>query len=150
MVAGWSTPGLMTDAGAFHRLLTDLPTDAAGIARVVQGLLVHEAWTSAYGVTLTEHDRDLVNLRRVEDGLVRGPLGGRVPRRTPVEAGGRPGRRPAAPAAREDVVDAALFDELAGATAGPSMSDVRRLMGDDRLRVPDEVDNVQHRRREPL
>jgi len=50
----------------------------------------------------------------------------------------------------DDPVDVALFDELADATAGPSMADVRRLLADDRLRVPDEVFNVQHRRKEAL
>ena len=69
MVAEWLEPGRMTDAGAFRRLLTDLPTDPAGIAQVVQGLLIHEFWAAAYGVSLTEHERDLVNLRRVEHVL---------------------------------------------------------------------------------
>jgi hypothetical protein len=50
----------------------------------------------------------------------------------------------------EDTVDVALFDELADATAGPSMAEVRRLLTDDRLRVPGEVYNVQHRRKEAL
>jgi hypothetical protein len=50
----------------------------------------------------------------------------------------------------DDPVDEALFDELAGATDGPSMPDVRRLMRDERLRVPAEVFNVQHHRREKI
>jgi hypothetical protein len=50
----------------------------------------------------------------------------------------------------EGAVDVALFDELAAATAGPSMAEVRRLLADDRLRVPGEVFNVQHRRKEAL
>jgi hypothetical protein len=50
----------------------------------------------------------------------------------------------------DDAVDRALFEELAAATAGPSMPDVRRLLTDDRLRVPEEVFNVQRGRREPL
>jgi hypothetical protein len=49
-----------------------------------------------------------------------------------------------------DQVDLALFDELAGATAGPSMAEVRRLLADDRLRVPAEVFNVLRKRREAL
>lgn len=47
-------------------------------------------------------------------------------------------------------VDAPLFDALAAATAEPSLPDVRRLMSDDRLRVPDKVFNVQHQRLEAL
>jgi hypothetical protein len=49
----------------------------------------------------------------------------------------------------EDKVDEELFDDLAAAT----LSDEDRLpalMEDDRLRVPAEVFNVQHRRREPV
>lgn len=281
MGAAWVEPGVMTDAGAWTSLLEDLPADPAGIARVVQGLLIHEFWADAYGVTLTEEDRDRVNLRRVEQVLdavtsrddrplttprapeqriatnCRGftvmsvallrrrgvPARGRcgfgayftpgwyedhwvaeyfdgnrwkrldaqiddlqrqhlglgfdltdVPRHQFVVAGDawtmtRAGRadpdrfgltsvgeagawwiaanlmRDAA--ALDDVellpwdlwgampgpdddVDVALLDELAAATAGPSMADVRRLLADDRLRVPDEVFNVQHGRTEPL
>ena len=50
----------------------------------------------------------------------------------------------------EDTVDAELFDRLAAATAGPDMAEVRRLMSDERLRVPAEVFNVQHGRKEAL
>jgi hypothetical protein len=49
-----------------------------------------------------------------------------------------------------DKFDAGLFDELAAATREPSIADVRRLMQDERLRVPDEVFNVQHKRLEAL
>jgi hypothetical protein len=50
----------------------------------------------------------------------------------------------------DDTPDVALFDELAAATAEPSMPDVRRLMADDRLRVPDQVFNAQHQKPEAL
>jgi hypothetical protein len=281
MVTAWIQPGIMTDAGAHARLLADLPADPVGIARVVQGLLIHEAWVEAYGVTLTEEDRDRVNLRRVDRVLeavtsrddrpldaprepqqriattcrgftvlavallrVRGvPARARcgfgayfapgwyedhwvaeyhdgdtwklldaqvddvqrehlgigfdltdVPRDQFVVAGDawtatRAGRADpdrfglttiheagawwiAANLMRDaaaldgvellpwdlwgampepgDVVDVELFDDLAAATAGPSMADVRRLLADDRLRVPSEVFNVQHRRAEAL
>ena len=50
----------------------------------------------------------------------------------------------------DHTVDVALFDELAAATAGPSMTEVRRLLADERLRVPAEVYNVQHKRKEAL
>ena len=48
----------------------------------------------------------------------------------------------------DDTPDVPLFDELAAATDGPSMPDVRRLMSDERLRVPEQVFNVQHRQKE--
>ena len=281
MVTDWVEPGVMTAAGRYAGSLKDLPVDAAGIARVVQGLLIHEFWTGAYGVTLAEPERDRVNLRRVEQvleavteiddrplGVAREPRqrvatncrgfsvlsvalfrsqgvpararcgfgayfkpgwfedhwvveyldGDRwklldaqiddlqrqrlgigfdltdVPRDQFVIAGQawtmtRAGRADperfgltsiseagawwiAANLMRdaaaldgvellpwdlwgampepEDTVDVALFDELAAATAGPSMADVRRLLADERLRVPDEVFNVQHGRKEAL
>ena len=281
MVTEWLEPGVMTDAGTYAALLDGLPPDAAGVARVVQGLLIHEHWAPAYGVSLAEPDRDRVNLRRVEqvleavvsrdgrpldlarepdqriatncrgfsvmavalfrargvpararcgfgayftpgwyedhwvveyshrgrwtlldaqiDDLQRERLAVRfdltdVPRDEFVIAGdawarARAGRadpdrfglttvheagawwiaanlmRDAAAIDNvellpwdlwgampepEDTVDVALFDELAAATAGPSMVDVRRLLGDDRLTVPAEVYNVQHGRKEAL
>lgn len=281
MVTEWVEPGVMTTAGKYAGLLDGLPADAAGVARVVQGLLIHEFWAEAYGVTLAEPDRDRVNLRRVEQVLeavtsrddrpldvprepgariatncrgfsvlavalfrARGvPArarcgfgayfkpgwfedhwvaeyfdGGRwklvdaqiddlqrnklapsfeltdVPRDQFVIAGDAwtrvragqadPGRfghtflneagdwwiaanlmRDAAALDNvellpwdlwgampepEDTVDVALFDELAAATAGPSMGEVRRLLADDRLRVPAEVHNAQHGRKEAL
>jgi hypothetical protein len=281
MVTEWVEPGVMTTAGKYAGLLDGLPADAAGVARVVQGLLIHEFWAEAYGVTLAEPDRDRVNLRRVEQVLeavtsrddrpldvprepgariatncrgfsvlavalfrARGvPArarcgfgayfkpgwfedhwvaeyfdGGRwklvdaqiddlqrnklapsfeltdVPRDQFVIAGDAwtrvragqadPGRfgltflneagdwwiaanlmRDAAALDNvellpwdlwgampepEDTVDVALFDELAAATAGPSMGEVRRLLADERLRVPAEVHNAQHGRKEAL
>jgi hypothetical protein len=281
MVTEWSEPGVMTDAGRYAGLIDGLPADAAGVARVVQGLLIHEHWADAYGVSLAEPDRDRVNLRRVEQVLeavvsrdgrpldqprepdrriatnCRGfsvlavalfrsrgvPARARcgfgayftpgwyedhwtveyrdgdrwklldaqiddlqrerlavgfdltdVPRDEFLIAGDawartRAGRadpdRFGLTAVREagawwiaanlmrdaaalddvellpwdlwgampgpqDTVDEALFDELAAATAGPSMGDVRRLLADERLRVPAEVYNVQHGRKEAL
>jgi hypothetical protein len=281
MVTEWVEPGVMTAAGKYASLFDGLPGDAAGIARVVQGLLIHEFWAGAYGVTLAEDDRDRVNLRRVEqvleavagrddrpldqarepgsriatncrgfsvmavamfrargvpararcgfgayfkpgwfedhwvaeyfddgrwklvdaqiDELQREHLGlsfdlTDVPRDRFVIAGDgwaltRAGRadpdrfgltsineagawwiaanlmRDAAALDNlellpwdlwgampepEDTVDVALFDGLAAATAGPDLAAVRRLLADERLRVPDEVFNVQHGRKEAL
>jgi hypothetical protein len=67
--AEWVGPGVLTDPGKFAGLFGGLPGGAAGVAGVVQGLLIHEFWASAYGVTLAEEDRDRVNLRRVEQVL---------------------------------------------------------------------------------
>jgi transglutaminase superfamily protein len=281
MVTEWVEPGVMTDPGKYAGLLEGLPADPAGVARVVQGLLIHEFWAGAYGVTLAEPDRDRVNLRRVEQVLE--AVAGRDDR--PLDVPREPGRRIATncrgfsvmavalfrargvPARARcgfgayftpgwfedhwvaeyfdegrwklvdaqiddlqrrqlalefaltdvprdqfviagdawaqtragradpdrfgltglkeagawwiaanlmrdaaaldnvellpwdlwgampeptDAVDVALFDELAAATAGPSMADVRRLLADERLRVPGEVFNHQHGRKEAL
>jgi hypothetical protein len=59
----------LTSPGKYAELFEGLPADPAGVARVVQGLLIHEFWTGVYGVTLTEPERERVNLRRVEQVL---------------------------------------------------------------------------------
>jgi hypothetical protein len=61
--------GAMTSPGKYAALFDGVPADPAGVARVVQGLMIHEFWAVAYGVTLAEPDRDRVNLRRVEQVL---------------------------------------------------------------------------------
>jgi hypothetical protein len=274
-------PGVMTSPGRHAALLDAVPGDAAGIARAVQGLMIHEFWVGAYGVTLTDAERESVHLRRTEDLL--GAVVSRDPR--PLDIAREPGVRIATncrgftvlaaamlqakgiPARSRcgfgayfvdgwfedhwvaefwdgsrwrlldaqidevqrgklsidfdltdvphdrfliagdawqqyragqadpdrfglsfipeagnwwiaanlmrdaaaldgvevlpwdtwggmprpaDTVDLALFDELAAATAGPSMPEVRRLLADDRLRVPAEVFNVLHKRLEAL
>jgi hypothetical protein len=271
----------MTSPGKYAELFDGLPGDVAGLVRVVQGLMIHEFWTAAYGVTLTGAERETVHLRRVEDLL--GAIVSRDDR--PLDVGRAPGARIATncrgftvlavtllrakgiparsrcgfgayftdgwfedhwvaefwdgsrwrladaqidevqrgklsidfdlidvphdrfviagdawrqcragkadpdrfglsfipeagdwwiaanlmrdAAALDDVellpwdrwgampepdhtIDVALFDELAAATAEPSMPEVRRLLADDRLRVPAEVFNVQRQRLEAL
>jgi hypothetical protein len=281
MSTEWLEPGVMTAAGKYASLFDGLPGDAAGVARVVQGLMIHEFWVEAYGVTLAEEDRDRVNLRRVEqvleaitsrddrpldvprepdqrivtncrgysvmavamfrargvpararcgfgayfkpgwfedhwvaeyfddgrwklldaqiDGLQRKRLAPAfdltdVPRDQFVIAGAAWTRTRAGQAdpdrfgltsldeggawwiaanlmrdaaaldnvellpwdlwgampEPEDTVDEPIFDRLAAATAGPDLAEVRRLLADERLRVPDEVFNAQHRRKEAL
>jgi Transglutaminase-like superfamily len=59
----------MTSPGKYASLFDALPADVAGLARVVQGLMIHEFLVGMYGVTLAEEDRDRVNLRRVEQVL---------------------------------------------------------------------------------
>lgn len=272
--------GMMTAPGKYADLLAPLTSDPAGVAEIVQGLLIHEFWADQYGVTLPEPDRDRVNLRRVEqvlDAIVsadsrpldvaREPAGRiatncrgftvmavtilrahGVPARSrcgfgayfnpglyedhwvaefhdgsrwrlfdaqldqlqrdkigfkydttdvPYDqfviagdawrryrGGDDPGKYGLSPIGEagdwwiaanlmrdaaalvdvetlpwdlwgvmpgpDDTPDAALFDELAAATDGPSMPDVRRLMADERLRVPGQVFNVQHRQLETL
>ncbi|MEV7624226.1 transglutaminase domain-containing protein [Actinoplanes sp. NPDC089786] len=62
-------PGRMTDPGEFTGLLDGLPTDVAGVARVVQGLLVHEFLGDLYGVELSDERKQTVHLRKVSDML---------------------------------------------------------------------------------
>ena len=60
-------PGVMTDPGEYTGLLDGLPGDAAGVARVVQGLMIHEFLPDHYGVTLTDEQKQTVHLRKVSD-----------------------------------------------------------------------------------
>lgn len=65
----YTRPGTMTSAGRYAPLLDGLPRDVAGLAAVAQGLLVHEHIAPAYGLTLSDEDRDSVHVRRVEELL---------------------------------------------------------------------------------
>jgi len=59
----YTQPTTMTATGRYAPLLEALPGDVAGIVRVVQGLLLHEHWASAYGVTLSDERRSKTHLR---------------------------------------------------------------------------------------
>ncbi|MFO1080118.1 MAG: transglutaminase domain-containing protein [Reyranellaceae bacterium] len=61
----WSHPVGMTDPGAAAALLDGLPADAAALAAVVQGLLIHQHIAPAYGVALTAAQQDEPHLRPV-------------------------------------------------------------------------------------
>jgi hypothetical protein len=61
--------GVLTSPGKQAALFDGVPADPAGVAAVLQGIMIHEFWAGAYGVTLAEPDRDRVNLRRVEQVL---------------------------------------------------------------------------------
>jgi hypothetical protein len=52
-------------AGAFDSLPADLP----GLARVIQGQLLHEHWARAYGETLSDERRMQSHVRSVDDML---------------------------------------------------------------------------------
>jgi hypothetical protein len=67
----YTEPGPMTSAGACASRLEGLPRDVAGLARVAQGVLIHEHIAGSYGVTLAEEDRSSVHLRPVERILER-------------------------------------------------------------------------------
>jgi hypothetical protein len=62
----YARPAAMTSAGRFAPLLSALPHNAADLATVAQGLLVHEHIAPAYGVTLSDDDRKSVHIRPVE------------------------------------------------------------------------------------
>ncbi len=62
----YRTPVAMSDAGRQAPLFEGLPHDVGGLARVVQGLLVHEHIAPAYGLTLSAEQHAQAHLRSVE------------------------------------------------------------------------------------
>lgn len=62
-------PISMSDAGARAALLDGLPADVAGLAEVVQGVLIHEHIAPAYGVTLSAEQHNQAHMRGVEKML---------------------------------------------------------------------------------
>src|SRR5262245_17397255 len=65
------TPISMSDAGPWSALLDGLPRDVGGLARVVQGVLIHEHIAPAYGVTLSAEQHAQAHMRGVETILDR-------------------------------------------------------------------------------
>jgi hypothetical protein len=63
---GFRSPIDMSNAGARATLLDGLPRDVGGLAKVVQGLLIHEHIAPAYGVTLTAEQHAQAHMRGVE------------------------------------------------------------------------------------
>src|SRR5262245_17571885 len=58
--------GLMTGVGKHAGAVARLLGDFAGIARILHGVLIHEFWGDAYGVTLSDAERETVHLRPAE------------------------------------------------------------------------------------
>jgi hypothetical protein len=56
----------MTAAGRYAPLFEGLPSDIAGLADIVQGLLLHESWAPAYGSMLSDEQHNEKQLRRTE------------------------------------------------------------------------------------
>ena len=63
---GFRSPIDMSNAGTKGALLDDLPRDVGGLAKVVQGLLIHEHIAPAYGVTLSAEQHAQAHMRGVE------------------------------------------------------------------------------------
>jgi hypothetical protein len=51
LLAYYTAPGVFTSVGGFEEQVDAIPDDIASVAAAVQGLLIHEAWAPAYGVT---------------------------------------------------------------------------------------------------
>lgn len=67
----YTDPGLMTELKTHAGFLAGLPDDVPGIARLVQGQLLHIFWAERYGVTLSDARKDEVNIRSAAEMLTR-------------------------------------------------------------------------------
>jgi hypothetical protein len=61
----------MTSAGEYAPFLDRLPHDIPALAKVAQGLVIHEHMAHGYGVTLSEADRASVHVRPASQLLAR-------------------------------------------------------------------------------
>lgn len=61
----------MTSAGEYAVMLDKLPSDVGALARIVQGLALHEHMASAYGVDIPEQRKSESHIRPVERMLER-------------------------------------------------------------------------------
>jgi hypothetical protein len=62
----YRTPVDLSDAGRHRGMLDGLPRDIPGLVKLVQGLLIHEHMTDAYGVALPPERRAESHARAVE------------------------------------------------------------------------------------
>jgi len=67
----YTPPAPMTSAGRHAPLLEALPSEPAALARVVQGLLLHEHWAPSYGQDLSPERRAESHIRPVSEMLDR-------------------------------------------------------------------------------
>jgi len=65
----YRSPMGLSDAGRLARLLDGLPQDVAGLAKTVQGLLMHWHISPAYGITLNDAQLAEPHIRGVEPML---------------------------------------------------------------------------------
>lgn len=65
----YRTPVDFSDAGGHAKTLDGLPRDVASLARIVQGLLIHEHMGDAYGVTFSQAQHAEAHVRSVGDML---------------------------------------------------------------------------------
>jgi hypothetical protein len=65
----YRSPIAMSDAGTKASLFDGLPRDVGGLAKIVQGVLIHEHVAPAYGVTLSAEQHAQAHMRGVEKML---------------------------------------------------------------------------------
>ncbi|MDA1359696.1 transglutaminase-like domain-containing protein [Glycomyces luteolus] len=66
VLAYYTQPGPLSDAGDHRTDLLALPTEPRELLAAVQGLLVHQALTGLYGFDLAEHQRETAHVRAAD------------------------------------------------------------------------------------
>lgn len=69
LLAYYRAHGPMSQPGAMLRMVTGIPQDIAEIVRYVQNVLLHQHWSKAYGVELTEEKKREPHLRSFAEKL---------------------------------------------------------------------------------
>ena len=70
-LAPFRAPAAMSDAGIWALQFAALPDNVEGLAKVLQGLLIHEHMPDFYGVTLSDRQRGEPHVRGAEEILER-------------------------------------------------------------------------------
>lgn len=63
--------GVMSDPGSYAEMFRTLPTDVAGLAQSLQGLMVHVFWAESYGLALSDERKAEVQIRPVHRKMQR-------------------------------------------------------------------------------
>jgi hypothetical protein len=65
----YASPGPFTDPGEYVHLFKDLPTDLPELCQLVQNNILHIFWAERYERTLTEEEKQTVNVRQIDRKL---------------------------------------------------------------------------------
>lgn len=71
LLSYYAHPGMMTDPRDLAFMFAELPTEVGELCRVVQQNLLHVFWADRYGRTLTEAEKEPLNLRSLYQKLQR-------------------------------------------------------------------------------
>ncbi len=70
-ISFYAEAGSLTDVSRFSAHLKNLPADVDGLARVIQGWMLHIFWAGRYGEMLTTRRKQEVNIRSADLKLAR-------------------------------------------------------------------------------
>jgi hypothetical protein len=65
----YGSQGMMSEPGDYSSLLADLPDATSDLCDVVQNNLIHVFWAERYGITLSEAQKQTLNLRKLSEKL---------------------------------------------------------------------------------